>query len=160
LDIGVAASPDKAARFLAQRMSWCNLDQRHELAVLALADGSEGSALASSLSKVLNGTAKDVAGIPEAIFAALPGANVAVVIGDGQAHIRHADNGRVYHQRGGRLAQITGNRAVLSSLKLAAGDWLLLIRNGPDATALQTEIAQTSSSAVELAQQLVERRGN
>ena len=80
-----------------------------------------------------------------------------MVIGDGQAHIRHAGDGRVYHQRAGRLAQITRDRAALSSLKLAAGDWLLVIRNSLDATALQTEIAQISSSAVQLAQQLIER---
>lgn len=160
LDIGAAASPDKAASFLVQRLSWCKLDQWHEWAVLVLADGSEGAALVSLLSKALNGTAKDAAGVSEAIFAALPGANVAVVIGDGQAHIRHDGDGRVYHQRAGRLTQVTRDRATLSSLKLAAGDWLLMIRNGLDATALQTEIAQTSSSsAVQLAQQLIERSG-
>jgi hypothetical protein len=159
LDIGAAASPDKADSFLVQRLSWYNLDQWHELAVLALADGSEGAALAPLLNKVLNGTANDAAGVPEAVIAALPGANVAVVIGDGHAHIRHAGDGSVYHQRAGRLAQVTRDRAALSSLKLAAGDWLLVIRNGPDAMALQTEIAQTSSSAVELAQQLIERGG-
>jgi hypothetical protein len=158
LDIG-AASPDKTASFLVQRLSWCNLDQWHELAVLALADGLEGAARASLWSKALNGTAKDVAGVPEAVIAALPGANVAVVIGDGQAHIRHAGDGRVYHQRAGRLAQVTHDRAALSSLKLTVWDWLLVIRNGPDATALQAEIAQTSSSAVQLAQQLIERGG-
>jgi hypothetical protein len=160
LDIGAAASPDKADSFLVQRLSWCNLDQWHEWAVLALADGLEGAARASLLSKIVNGTAKDVAGVSEAVIAALPGANVAVVIGDGQAHIRHAGDGRVYHQRTGRLAQVTRDRTALSSLKLAAGDWLLVIRNGPDATALQAEIAQTPSSAVQLAQQLIERGGN
>lgn len=159
LDIGAAASPGNEGSFLVQRLSWCNLDQWHELAVLAIADDLNGVAAASLLGKVLNGTAKDNAGVAETVLAALPAVNVGVVIWDGQAHIRRAGACAIFHQRAGQLAPVAGDRTTASSLKLAVGDWLMMIRGGPDAATLEAEIARTSSSAVQIAQQLIECAG-
>jgi hypothetical protein len=159
LDVG-GASPGQVCQrkedsFLVQQLSWCNLDELHELAVLVIGNGkgSAAAALAPLLSKVLNGTARDAIAVSDAIAAALRDANAVVVIWDGQVHIGPAGDCRVYHQRAGRLVQVT------HQLKLAVGDWLLVACEGLDAAALQAEIAKPSSSAVQRAQQLVERSG-
>jgi len=159
LDVG-AASPGQMHQhnedcYLVQQLSWCNLDEWHEVAVLVIANGIDGAAaaLAPLLSRALNGTARDAAGVPEAIAAARRETNAVVVLWDGQAHIGHTGDCQVYHQRSGRLVQVT------NQLQLAAGDWLLVACDGLDAATLQAESAKTSSSALHRVQQLVERSG-
>ena len=157
LDVGGASPgqvcPGNENSFLVQHLSWCNLDGWHELAALVIANdvSDVAAALAPLLNKVLNGTPRDAAGVPEAIAAALRKANAVVVISDGQVHIDHAGDCRVYHQRAARLVQIT------HPLKLAAGDRLFVTCDSLDAAGLGVEIAKASASAVQLAQQLVER---
>jgi protein phosphatase len=72
LDVGGATSPGLARKrnedsFLVQQLTWCNLDQRHELALIVVADGLGGhdagdkasqmviQAMGSGLSAVLTG---------------------------------------------------------------------------------------------------------
>ncbi len=180
LDIGVATSPGRVRprnedSFLVQHLVWCNLDQRHEVAVLIVADGmggavagdrvrglvirAAGAALAPLLADVLNGSAQDASAVSEAITACKGvGAAVAVaVVWDGRVHVGRVGDCRVYQQRGGRLTQILRDQ----TLVLAAGDWLVLACDGRhahlDENVLQTEIARAVPSAVQVAQQLVER---
>src|SRR5262249_10221358 len=134
------------------------LDERHEVIVLAIADGpgmrSAAAALTPLLNNCWNGTSKDITAVPESIAAACKGiakAAAVVVIRDGEVHIAQAGDSRIYHQRGGRLAQIA------CPLKLAAGDWLCLTSADLTAPALQADIGNSSASAVQLAQRLAER---
>jgi hypothetical protein len=159
LEVGASTAPYRTGprnedHFLVRQLSWCNLDERHELVVVAITKdrSSAAAALAPLLNNLLNGTVQDV-DIPDAIVAAQSEAKAVVVICDSQVHVGQVAAYRVYHQRGDRLAQVT------PPLKLAGGDWLLVIGGGsqPDAAMIQAEIARSSSSAVQLAQQLAER---
>lgn len=169
LDIGAAASPRRGSepredRFLVQHLVCCNLDERHELAALAVAEdgralGAVAAALAPLLGNVLNDTAKVPACVAETIAPVCKSASAALalaVIWDGQVSLGSVGAGVVYHHSGGHLARVRPG-----SLKLAAGDWLLLACAAPlDEAAMQTEIAAACSSAVELAQRLGERSGS
>lgn len=192
LDVGGAAKGDG---FMVRQLAWCNLDERHEAAVLAIA-GDLGrdragdivvrafdAALTPLLNDLFNGANRDIMAY---ISAALRQANRAVwqdsackgtgasaavvVVRDGQVHIGHVGACRVYHHNGGRLTQLSRDGAAalgkapqvetsVQQLKLASADWLLLLRAGLDAAALQAEIAQ-SSSATQLARRILERPGN
>jgi predicted Zn finger-like uncharacterized protein len=169
LDIGAATSPRhgrerKEDRFLVQHLVRCNLHERHELAALVVADGGRVipaavAALAPLLGEVHNGTSKNVPHAAETIAAACQtlSATLAVaVIWNGQVSIGGVGDCPIYHQSGGRLTRLRRG-----PLKLAAGDWLVIACDDPlDEAVLQTEIAVTRSSAVELAQRLVERSGS
>jgi protein phosphatase len=101
LDVGCATSAGRARQrnedsFLAQQLSWCNLDRRHDLALIVVADGLGGheaghrasgmvtrfigDALAPLLHQALAGQTADVAParLAEAIGHALREANQAV----------------------------------------------------------------------------------
>jgi hypothetical protein len=156
LDVGAATAPGRVrdrneACFLVQKLSWCNLDDRHELAVLAIANGPAiskiGAALMPLLNNVLNGTAKDIAASGKDIGSTA----TVIVVQDGEVSQVNAGDGRIYHQRAGRLTP------VMRPLKLAAGDWLLVSQEDLEAFVLQTEIGKSTCSAVEVAQQLAER---
>jgi protein phosphatase len=94
------------------------------------------TALAPLVGNVLNGTNKDAAGAADAITAALREANRVVwstaqqdaackgmgataalaVICDGQVYIGHVGDCRVYHQRGGRLTQVTRDQTLVARM--------------------------------------------
>ena len=163
LDVGVAASPRRVGErgqdcFLVRKICWCNLDERHEVVVLAIADcaGMRRVAfvLTPLLNNCLNGTSKEITAVPESIAAACKGiakAAAVVVIRDDEVHIAKAGDSRLYHQRDGRLGKVA------CPLKLAAGDWLCMTSADLDAPALQADIGKSSASAVQLAQRLAER---
>lgn len=164
LRLDIASAGRDAGGFLVQHLICTNLDERRELAVLAIAGeqevGTLRAALAPLLSNFLNGTVRDASSAAEAVAAALengPDSNV-LVIADGQACLAHAGEGRVHHLRGGQLVPVAPN--VSTRLKLAAGDWLLLAGAGLhtrlDAPAIQTEIAG-AQDALQAAQKLTER---
>ncbi len=95
-----------------------------------------GAVLAPMLSNVLSGTFADVAGAAAAVAAALREANRAVwnaaqqdagrkgmgataavaVVWDGQVHIGHVGDCRVYQQRAGRLTQITRDQTLVARM--------------------------------------------
>ncbi|MGH7173490.1 MAG: hypothetical protein ACRELG_24675 [Gemmataceae bacterium] len=168
LDIGAATAPKrgrerKEDRFLVQHLIRCNLEERHELAVLVVADGSRvipaaAAALAPLFGNFLNGASNDVVSAAETLAAACKTVDSTValaVIWNGQGAIGGVGDCPIYHQSGGRMT-----RPKRGPLKLAAGDWLVLACDFPlDEAALQTEIAAARSSASELAQLLVERSG-
>lgn len=163
LDVGAAASPGRVGErgrecFLVRKICWCNLDERHEVVVLAIADGAgiRGVAVALTplLNNCLNGTSKEITAVPESIAAVCKGfdkAAAVMVIRDGEVHIAKAGDSRISHQREGWLAQVG------RPLKLAGGDWLLMTSPDMDAPTLQAEISKASASALQLAQQLAER---
>ena len=148
-----------------QRLVCCNLDERHELAVLVVADGSRVipaavATLTPLLGNVLNGTSKTPANAVETIATACKNAGAAVaaiaVIWDGQISLDGVGDFPIYHHSGGRLTRLRRG-----SLKLATGDWLVLACAAlPDEGVVQAEIAAARSSAVELAQRLAERAGS
>ena len=166
LDLGVATSPgDEHTRqedsFLVHHLVCCNLDDRHELAVLVVADGRSDTikaALMPLLSSFLGGASKDAARVSEAIAACKGiGATAAVVVvWDGQAQIGQVGECRVYHQCAGQLVQV-----MRDPMKLAVGDWLVVACARPHAhlnpSTLQETIAKASPFADQLARQLVER---
>lgn len=169
LDIGAAASarPGNEDSYLVQRLVCCNLEERHELAVLVVAAGSGvisavAAALAPLLDKLLSAANKDAAAAAEILSTAcksLTSAAASAVICDGRIAMSCMGACSIYHHSGGRLTRLKGE-----PLQLAAGDWLLLACREPplslDAAALQAEIAVASSSAVELAQRLAQRAGH
>jgi protein phosphatase len=156
LDIGAATSRGKQRdrnedSFLVQRSCWCNKDQRHEAALVVVADGMGGhesgdraSALVvRTMGRVLNplldgylsgqfekasptdlANAVDVA-IREAnrvvrrATGTAKGRNVmgstlgSGLIWDGHVFIGHVGDCRVYHQRSGKLAQITTDQTLV-----------------------------------------------
>ncbi len=164
LDIGVAVSPGGACQedsFLVHHLVCCNLEERHELAVLGIAGGridTMNAALTPLLNSFLGGPSKDAARVSEAIAACkgIDATAAVVVVWDGQVHIGQVGECRVSHQCAGQLVQITRD-----PLKLAAGDWLMVasasLHTHMDTAALQDEIAKATSSADQLAQQLAER---
>lgn len=164
LDIAAASAGPGADAFLVQHLVCTNLDERRELAVLALAGeqgvGTLSAALAPLLSNFLSGTVRDASSAAEAVAAALPDGldRTVLVIADGQACLAHAGEGRIHHLRGGQLVPVAPN--VTARLKLAADDWLLVVgaqlHTHLDGPAIQTEIAG-SGVAAGAAQQLVER---
>jgi serine/threonine protein phosphatase PrpC len=164
LDIAAASTDQGTDGFLVQHLVCINLDERRELAVLAIA-GEQGvdtlsAALVPLLSNFLSGTLRDVSSAAEAVAAALPDGpdRTVLVIADGQACLAHAGDGRAHHLRGGQLVPVAAN--VSTRLKLAAGDWLLVAGAGLhthlDAPAIQAEIAG-SQDARQAAQKLIER---
>lgn len=168
LDLGAAASSRRRRggqddHFLVQRLVCCNLEERHELAVVMVANGSQvippiAAALAPLLGNVLNGSVKDIAAAAESLAAACKNASstaAGAVIWNGQVSIGGVGDCPIYHQSGGRMTRLTGG-----PMKLAAGDWIVLTFSVLlDEKALQNEIAKAPSSADELAQRLVERDG-
>jgi hypothetical protein len=164
LDVG-AASPGRVGErdhdcFLVRQCCWGNLDERHEVVVLAIADGAGMRGAAAALTPLLNnclqGTSKEIMAVPESIAVACMGIGKAAsvtVIRDGEIHVAKAGDSRIYHQRESRLAQVA------RPLKLAARDWLLMTSADLNAPALQADFGKSSSSAVQLAQQLAERAG-
>ncbi|HTU20282.1 MAG TPA: MJ0042-type zinc finger domain-containing protein [Gemmataceae bacterium] len=164
LDLGAAASPTggrqaKEHRFLVQHLVRSNLDDRHELAVLVVADGSQAipaaaAALAPLLGQVLDGASKDAGNAAESISAACKnlGSTVAVVvIWNGQVSMGVVGDCPIYHLNGGRLTRLRRG-----PMKLAAGDWLVIAcEDLLDERTLQAELGTARSSAVELAQRLV-----
>jgi hypothetical protein len=164
LDIAAASTGRSADAYLVQHLVCANLDERRELAVLAIAGeqgvGTFSAALAPLLSNFLSGTVRDASSAAEAVAAAVqndPNRTV-LVIADGQACLAHAGESRVYHLRGGQLVPVAAN--ISTRLKLAVGDWLLLagapLRAHLDGPAIQTEIA-ASQDARQAAQKLIER---
>jgi predicted Zn finger-like uncharacterized protein len=162
LDLGAAAapgclSPRDEEPFLVQHLVYSNLDERHELALLAIADGAVmrtvTAALTPLLSSVLSGASKDV----EAFTAScknLSATATVIVVWDGQVHLGCLGNGRLSHQRAGQRIEVTRD-----PMKLAAGDWLFVTGDALSVSALQGEIAKASSSAADLSQRLVEGAG-
>jgi len=155
LDIGAAASasgdrPRDELCFLVRRLSWCNLDEPHELAVVVIANGKALRTAGTALTPMLN---MEAAASPEALTStckALSPTAAAFVIRDGEVQIVNAGGCPLYHHRAGRLAQVT------PPLKLAAGDWLLVSPKELNSPGVQTEISKSASSAVDLAQRLAE----
>jgi hypothetical protein len=168
LDLGAAASSRQGNEdsYLVQRLVCCNLEERHELAVLMVANGSQvisaaAAALAPLLDKLLSGGGKEAADTAETLAGAcktLCSAAAIAVIHDGRVALSGVGKCPVYHYSGGRLNRLKGD-----PLYLAAGDWLFLACKGQpaafDAATLQAEIAAAHSSAVDLAQRLVQRAG-
>jgi hypothetical protein len=170
LDIGGARSPRSSRpgnedSLLVQHLIYCNLEERHELAVLAAADGDRAIAavaagLTSLLEEILNGTGKDAIGIAEILAAAckdLTSSLVLAVIRNGWVSMSGIGDGSIYHHNGGRL-----NRPTCDRFQLASGDWLVLACGSANPSlddALQAEMAAAPSSALELAEHLVERSG-
>jgi hypothetical protein len=171
LDIGAARSPRPSRQgnedsFLAQHLIYCNLEERHDVAVLAAADGRRvisavAAALVPPLDEILNGAVKDAAGLAETLATAcrdLTSTAAIAVIWDGFVSTSRIGDGSIYHQNGGRLNRPTSDR-----FRLAAGDWLVLSCGRPNTLiddALQAEMAAAPSSALELAERLVERAGD
>jgi len=160
LDLGAATSTGRVRQdtensFLVQHLVCTNLDERRELAVLVIAAdrgaAAAGAALTPLLSNVLSGTSKDATEVIAACKTRGTTATV-VVVWDGQVHIGHIGDCRIYHQRAGQLMQVTRE-----PMKLAAGDWLIVTGDGLNASVLQGEIAKASLSAAHQAQLLVER---
>jgi hypothetical protein len=155
LDIGAAST----RRFLAHHLVYWNLDERHELAVLVLADGpglgDAAAALAPLLASFLNGTSQDTAGTTQCIAAACKNQNTAAIaiICDGLVSIGGVGECPIYHQRGSRLMRLQRD-----PVKLAAGDWLVLAsadsQHPLDESALQREIVAATPSAEALAEHL------
>jgi protein phosphatase len=156
LDMGSRTSPGVVRErnedsFLVVQAVWSNVDQRHEAAVVVVADGvgghqagdrasglvirSMGKTLAPLLVEAIRGSRADGA-IPRAIDVAFTDANravnetakadancqgmgataVAVVIVDEEAHIGLVGDCRVYHQRGGRLTQVTRDQTLVNRM--------------------------------------------
>jgi len=137
-----------------QQLSWISSDQRHEIALIVVADGmggyeagdrasclvirTMGTVLAPLLNGALNGKFKDTTApdLIETIEYAMKeanatvhrrakndpackgmGATVAVVlVWDGQALIGHVGDCRVYHQRSGKLLQITRDQTLVARM--------------------------------------------
>jgi predicted Zn finger-like uncharacterized protein len=162
LELGAGAapgclSPRDEEPFLVQHLVYSNLDERHELALLAIADGAAmrtvSAALTPLLNSVLSGASKDA----EALVAScknLSATATVVVVWDGQVHLVRLGNGRLSHQRAGQRIEVTRD-----PMKLAAGDWLFVTGDALSVSALQGEIAKASSSAADLSQRLVEGAG-
>ncbi len=159
LEVGTATSAGRARTrnedsFLVQHLVWSNLDERHELALLLVADGlggheagdrasgmvirAVGAAMAPLLGGALSGQFKnpEPAALAEAVDYALQEANRAVfrkaeadpackgmgatvglaLVWDGRATLVHVGDCRAYHQRAGRLAQVTRDQTVVARL--------------------------------------------
>lgn len=170
LDIGAAGSSPSSRQgsediFLVQHLVYCNLEERHELAVLAATDRNPtisalSAALAPLLDKIVTvASNNNPAAAVETLVGAckdLASTLALAVIWDGLVSMRRIGTGSIYHQSGGRLNRLTGDRC-----QLAAGDWLILAASPHPfpANTLQAEIAAACSDAVELAQRLSERAG-
>jgi hypothetical protein len=155
LDIAVATSPSYEQGLWVQHQVACNLDKRQEQAGLILASDPLVRSLGAQL---LPGVANTDA--EQAVAAVLRAADrgqldtwaCVVVIHEGEAHLGQIGGVHLHHCRAGRLVPITLQPGV-SRLKLAAGDWLLLVDGELAPSALPKEMA--AASAEQLAQQLV-----
>lgn len=159
LDIGAASSKGRVRdrnedSLFVQQLSWIASDQRHEVALIVVADGmgayaggdrasaivirTMGTVLAPLLNGALNGKFKDVTApdLVETTEYAIKeanrsvhreakndpsckdmGATAAVVLcWDGQALIGHVGDCRIYHQRDGRLTQITRDQTLVARM--------------------------------------------
>ncbi len=139
---------------LVQQCSWSNLDQRHDVALIVVADGMGGhqagdrasGLVIQALAKVfvplltaaLNTQSPQSASFDpsEALEGGLIEANrlvretsqrnpawkgmgstaVALLIWDGKAYIRLVGDCRVYHWRGGKLAQVTKDQTLVARM--------------------------------------------
>jgi len=162
LDIGAASSPGRAEDdFFAQHLIYCHLDERHELAVLAISGDRRFDAattLGPLLSNFLTGAKPDAAGVAESIAAACKNQSAPAaiaVIWEGKVSIGSVGEKPIYYQSVGRLTRLQRD-----PVKLTAGDWLVLTggdsQSPPDESALQREIAAVSPSATALAERLVQ----
>jgi hypothetical protein len=164
LDIGSASSTSRAgaeADFFSQQLVYYHLDERHELAVLAVTRAQRfdaAAALAPLLSNFLMGAKPDAEGAAESVAAACQNPNppaAIAVIWDGQVSIGGVGDCPIFHQSGGRLVRLRGE-----PVRLTVGDWLVLVGDGShaplDETALQREIAGASASSAALAERLVQ----
>ena len=156
LDIGAATSRGKVRdrnedSFLIQRSCWCNKDQRHEAALLVVADGMGGhqsgdrasGLVIRTMGRVLNPLLDGYlsgqfekaspADLTNAIDVAIKESNRVVrrasgtakgrnvmgcavgmgLVWDGSVFIGHVGDCRAYHQRGGKLAQITTDQTLV-----------------------------------------------
>jgi protein phosphatase len=159
LDIGSATSPGRQRErnedsFVVQHLVWSNLDERHELALLVVADGMGGHeagdrasgilvravarAMAPLLAGALDGKFKDAgaAELADTLDFGLQEANrtvfrkskgdpackgmgataVAMLVWDDRVLISHVGDCRVYHQRAGRLTQVTRDQTLVARM--------------------------------------------
>lgn len=145
---------NRERRFFVQHLMWSNSDQRHELAMLAIARSlaipSICTALAPLLGSAVCGTGGGSTSILEILATALKKANGAaavVVVWDGRAYVGQFGECRVQHHRGGRSLPIAGE------IHLAVGDWLIL-------SGVEVATQPLTRSAAEMAQRLAERAGD
>jgi protein phosphatase len=158
LDLGAATSAGRVRRrnedsYLVQHLTWCHRDQRHDSALLVVADGmggyeagdrasgvvvrEVGTALAGTLTWALRGPLSDGPTVLlGALASALREANAAVyrlaqteaackgmgataaavLVWEGQALVGHVGDCRVYHQRAGRLTQVTRDQTLVARM--------------------------------------------
>jgi protein phosphatase len=158
LDLGAATSAGRVRRrnedsYLLQHLAWCNHDQRHDRALLVVADGMGGYeagdrasgvvvrelgiGLAGMLTWALRGPLPDgPTALLGALATALRAANAAiyrlaqseaackgmgataavVLVWEGQALVGHVGDCRVYHQRAGRLTQVTRDQTLAARM--------------------------------------------
>jgi hypothetical protein len=166
----------KEVNFLVRSLVWNQLDERHEIGVLAIADGTVILTACSSLSPLLRtalgGAGKDDAGMPEAIGGALrqaarnSGNAVLALAWDEQLYAVRAGGCKLFHHHGERLIPMTPEKASrldaeVYRLTIAPGDWFVLTAAGPrgqpNEQSIQEEIAKAPPSAGQLARQLIER---
>jgi protein phosphatase len=158
LDIGSATSAGRVRKhnedsYLVQHLAWGTSDDRHDSALLVVADGMGGhaggarasgmvvrglgSALACLLGGGLTGPLPDAPGVLlGALQSALQEVNravyrqaqtepgckgmgattAAVLLWDNQALVSHVGDCRVYHQRAGRLTQVTRDQTLVARM--------------------------------------------
>jgi protein phosphatase len=158
LEIGSATSPGRQRdrnedSFLVQHLAWSNLDARHDVALLLVADGmggaasgdrasglvvrTLGAALAPLLASALSGQARGPAAVqPDTLENALREANTVVyrearadpackgmgatavvaLVWDTQVLIGNVGDARVYHQRAGKLTQVTRDQTLVARM--------------------------------------------
>jgi protein phosphatase len=158
LDVGAATSAGRVRKrnedsYLVQHLAWSNRDERHECALLVVADGMGAyeagdrasglviRELGTALARVLGGAlAAPLPDGPAVLLGALRSAlqegnraiyrlaqtekgckgmgatAAAVLVWDNQALVAHVGDCRVYHQRVGRLTQVTRDQTLVARM--------------------------------------------